>query len=279
LEAAAEERPIVKGITRNLETVQGRGKIHVLTPIGADGNSVASTLRRGSSDQGEMRLATLLFPLYIYPANNGAPWQPIIDVARQNPGLKMMMVVNPGNGPGTKVDQNYNAGIANLKAAGISMLGYVYTKYGSRQLSDVEADVLSWTKMHPEVTGIFVDNMSNKPGFESYYSGLTAYAKSLGFGLVMGNPGAVIPESYFRTVDVAVIYEHGGFPPSVSRLDPYGWYSKYPASFGMIVHDAPALDVPFIREAMTICEYISVTESYHAVPPYFGQLASVLLTP
>jgi hypothetical protein len=197
-------------------------------------------------------------------------------VATQNPSLKMLMVVNPGNGPGTKVDQNYIAAIGKLKSAGIPMAGYVYTKYGARPLSDVQADVLSWSKLHPEVSAIFVDNMSNKPGYEPYYSGLTAYAKSLGYTLVMGNPGAVIPQSYFRTVDVSIIYEHGGFPPSLSKLNPYGWYANYTSNFGMIVHDVSALDEAFIKQALTVCEYISVTESYHAIPPYFQQLATLL---
>jgi hypothetical protein len=221
-------------------------------------------------------MTTLLFPLYIYPANNGAPWQPIIDASKRNPSLKMLVVVNPSNGPGTKADSNYIAAIGNLKSGGIPMAGYVYTKYGSRPQADVEADLLSWSKLHPEISSIFVDNMSNKPGFESYYSGLTAYAKSLGYASVMGNPGAAIPRSYFGTVDVSIIYEHGGYPPSHSRLNPDGWYSGHLSNFGMIAHDVPSLDESFIKQAAKICEYISITESYHAIPPYFDQLASLL---
>jgi len=223
-------------------------------------------------------MTVLLFPLYIYPADGGEPWLPVVEASEKYPALKMLMVVNPSNGPGTKVDQNYLSAIGKLASAGVPMAGYVYTKYGARPQSEVEADVLSWSQLHPEVKSLFVDNMANKPGFEQYYSAITAYARSLGYTLVVGNPGAAIPRSYSGTVDVAVIYEHGGFPPSLSRLDPYGWYGSSPSSFGMLVHDAPALDVQFLGQAATVCGYVGVTESYHAIPPYFDQLAALLST-
>src|SRR5579862_1131629 len=117
-------------------------------------------------------MATLLFPLYIYPSNGGAAWTPLLDVVRSNPAAKTLVVVNPSNGPGTSTSNDYIAGIGSLDAASVPMAGYVYTRYGSRTIQEVEQDVLAWTKLYPQVKQIFIDNMSNKPGFEQYYAGL-----------------------------------------------------------------------------------------------------------
>ena len=45
---------------------------------------------------------------------------------------------------------------------------------------EVQADMDRWRSFYPAVTGIFFDEMSNKAGLETYYAGLTAYAKSRG---------------------------------------------------------------------------------------------------
>lgn len=185
------------------------------------------------------------------------------------------MVVNPSNGPGAITDPNYASGIGSLGSAGISMVGYVYTGYGSRPLAEVEADLSSWARLYSGISGIFVDNMANEPGLEPYHSSVTACARWLGYNLVLGNPGTAIPEPYLGTLDATIIYENGGFPP-ISRLDPHGSYAGHPAKFGIIVHDVVRLDPSFVGRVKGLCEYISVTDSYHAIPTYFEQLASLL---
>jgi hypothetical protein len=221
-------------------------------------------------------MASVLFPLYVYPADKGAAWAPILDGVKAVPSAKILVVVNPSNGPGIKVDPNYESGIGLLTAAGISMAGYVYTKYGSRPSQAVEEDVSAWSQLYPQVTGIFVDNMSNKPGLEGYYSELTGRAKSLGFKMVMGNPGTQVPRTYLGTVDSTIVYENAGYPTSVKALDPQGWYAANSASIGMIAHDVQKLDVRFVQRAAQLAQYICVTESYHSIPPYFAEMLSGL---
>lgn len=221
-------------------------------------------------------MATLLFPLYIYPSNQGASWAPIVSAVKTNPLAKTIMVVNPGNGPGKSVDPNYSAAIETLSSAGIPMAGYVFTKYGARPLDSVVDDLSVWSKLYPKVSAIFVDNMANKPGLENYYTRLTGSAKSLGYRMVMGNPGSPIPTSYFGTVDSAVIYENFGYPKSAQALDPEGWYSSHRGSFGMIAHGVDVLDQEFIASAARVVEFMCVTQTYHAIPPYFEQLLSTL---
>lgn len=222
-------------------------------------------------------MPTFLFPLYIYPSNGGAPWAPLLDAVRSNPTAKTLVVVNPSNGPGERSSNDYVAGIGALDAAAVPMAGYVYTKYGSRAAQDVEQDLVTWTKLYPQVKQVFVDNMSNEPGLEQYYAGLTQYAKSLGFQRIIGNPGVAVPRSYFGTVDVIIIYENTGYPSSAAALDPQGWYSMHPGSFGMIVHGVDSLDVPLLESASKIVDYVCVTQTYHAFPPYLGDLISTIV--
>ena len=50
-----------------------------------------------------------------------------------------LAVVNPASGPGSAVDPNYVQQAAASQAAGVDVVGYVYTNYGMRSLSSVEA--------------------------------------------------------------------------------------------------------------------------------------------
>ena len=221
-------------------------------------------------------MPTLLFPLYVYPAGGGRAWNPLLEAVRDNPGLRVLAVVNPSNGPGDGVSADYTAAIEALDSSGIGMAAYVYTSYGSRPVEDVEKDLDTWAELYPKVTGAFVDNVATKPGFESYYTRVVASARSRGSSFVVGNPGAPIPESYSGVFDVTVIYENAGYPATPEALDPYGWYRLHPAAFGMIVHDAGRLDADFLIRAADYVDYVCVTESYHAFPPYLRQLASQL---
>lgn len=89
-----------------------------------------------------------------------------------NPQAKILVVANPSNGPGMKANPDYVSGIDALVSSGVGMAGYVFTKYGSRPIEDVQQDLSTWSKLYPKVTSTFMDNMSNKPGHEEYYSQL-----------------------------------------------------------------------------------------------------------
>ena len=119
-------------------------------------------------------------------------------------------MVNPDSGPGTAIDPNYVSAIAALKAAGIEVFGYIHTSYGAVSVSSLEAQMQQWVEWYAP-SGMFFDEMANTPGFEAYYSGLTAYAKSLGLETTIGNPGDDTLPAYVGTVDTIVIYEDAGF--------------------------------------------------------------------
>ena len=56
-------------------------------------------------------------------------------------------------------------------------------------LSSVVADINAYKAWYG-VSGVFLDEMSNVVGHESYYSALTSYSHSLDLATVVGNPGA-----------------------------------------------------------------------------------------
>ncbi len=176
----------------------------LMIPLAAP--SMASTQSSSSS-------GGIIIPLYSYP---GSAWGTIITQKAAHPSVPITVIVNPDSGPGASKDPNYATWISKLDAAGVTVIGYVHTSYGARSAATVESEISTYKSWY-QVTGIFLDEMANVPGYESYYSSLTSYAHSLGFSLVVANPGAAVPSSYVGTADVIVIYESAGVP-SASTL-------------------------------------------------------------
>ena len=220
----------------------------------------------------------IMIPLYTYP---GSTWTNVIAVQNANPGVPIVAIINPNSGPGATMDPNYVSGILNLQAAGVTVIGYVPTGYGSRSIAAVESMVNDYKSWYP-VTGIFFDEMSNMVGYESYYSTLNAYAKSLGFAYTVGNPGADTIPSYIGTVNTIVIYENQGLP-SLSSLE--GWHSQYgKGNFAMMAYGVQSINQSYPSTASPHVGYIYITDAelpnpYDALPPYLAVVASALATP
>ncbi|HKU33443.1 MAG TPA: spherulation-specific family 4 protein, partial [Candidatus Nitrosotalea sp.] len=141
----------------------------------------------------------IMIPLYTYPTDSS--WTTVINVKNAHPNVPMIVIADvSGSGAGTSIDSNFLQGINNLKAAGITVLGYDDTAYGSRAVSQVETEASNWYNWY-HVNGIFFDEMNNVPGGESYYSNLSSYVKSLGMTMTVGNPGTTTLTSYVGTVD------------------------------------------------------------------------------
>ncbi len=94
---------------------------------------------------GSVRMAV---PAYFAP---GPEWQRLIAAA---PTVGMI-IVNPASGPGTSTDPQYTQAIAQARAAGIVVLGYVSTSYGQRPVADVIADVNSYYNLY-SLSGIYL---------------------------------------------------------------------------------------------------------------------------
>ncbi len=218
-----------------------------------------------------------IIPLYTAPTDPS--WDAVVAAKQAHPSVPVVAVVNPANGPGSAVDSSYTSGIAKLTAAGVKVLGYVHTSYGSRAATDVQTDMNNWHGWYPGVTGIFFDEMANTAGQESYYSGLNSYAKGHGLTFTVGNPGQDTSSGYIGTVDVILIYENGSVP-SMAALS--GWHTSYPRqNFGVIPYRVSALDTAFIAAARQYVGYIylqsdDLPNPWDSVPSYLSSLLGAL---
>lgn len=230
-----------------------------------------------ASSQGSSSASGVIIPLYSYP---GSTWNAIIEQKQANPSVPVTVVVNPSSGPGSSQDPNYAAWINSFRAAGINVLGYVYTSYASRSASSVEADIGAYKSWY-SVNGIFLDEMSNQPGYQSYYSSLTSYAHSLGLSMVVGNPGTSVPSSYVGTVDILVIYEDSGMPSASTLASSTMGLSK--TDFAMVSYGVPSLNSFSVQTAAGYVGYLYITNEgmpnpYASLPSYFPTLMSDLQT-
>ena len=250
------------------ERVRSRSRIRTRVVIGALIVSVATLSFLGA----------LLVPLYTYP---GISWSQIIAAKQANPGVEMVVIINPNNGPGTAKDQNYVDGINNLRAAGVVVLGYDHTSYAARPLSDVKADINSYKSWY-NISGIFFDEMSNVAGNENYYVDLNQYAKSVGLGFTVGNPGANTIPSYVGTLDVIVTYENQGVPNTSSLQAMTLGMPKN--NFAVIAYGVDVWNGSAVSNVFNYANYVYVTPDqlpnpYGTLTGDFSKLVGLLASP
>jgi hypothetical protein len=180
----------------------------------------------------------LVVPAYFYPGP-GSPWSDLNNAAQTVP---LIAIANADNGPGAAVDPNYTSAINGLRAAGGSVIGYVYTSYGARPIADVKADIDQWLALYT-IDGIFVDEMTDDaaPGHLSYYGEIYNYVKSKqSIYVVVGNPGTNTLEAYLTqpTADKLVIFE--GDYLSYTAFTPASWITRHASTdFVAIVYNVP----------------------------------------
>ena len=193
---------------------------HRVSAINSVGTSTPSNTASATTQSTTTTGSTgVMVPLYVYP---GSDWTQVIQIKNAHPSVPIVAIINPNSGPGSSSDSNYLSGIQQLQAAGVKVLGYVYTSYGARSTTSVHADIDSYNNWY-HVNGIFFDEMANTSGLETYYSNLSNYVKSLGMTMTVGNPGTDTLSSYIGTVDVLDIYENPGMPSLTSLT---GWHTR-----------------------------------------------------
>jgi hypothetical protein len=145
-------------------------------------------------------------------------------------------IANLGNGPGRRRDPQTAALFANARAAGIRVVGYVYTRFGRRPLARVKRDVHRWARWYP-VDGIFVDNVTSKGGQFHYFSAVSRYIRFSGVPFVVMN-GFVTPE-YMALTDIVLMLE--GNLADFKRFRTPAWTWSFAASrMASIVYGVPS---------------------------------------
>jgi Spherulation-specific family 4 len=170
-------------------------------------------------------------PSYFYP---GSQWDQLAS-ASSTVGLT---IINPNSGPGATRDPNYVNQVNKSKAAGLQVIGYVYTKWGSRASAQVKNDIDRYYSWYG-VDGIFLDEASTDCTKESYYSDLNKYVKSKGGkGITTINPGVSTQECYINSADIIVNFE-GVYSDYLNWTAT--WETKYdPSRFWHLVYATPS---------------------------------------
>ncbi len=178
-----------------------------------------------------VRAQTMAVPAYFYP---GAYWTQM----EQAGAPLRLAVMNPANGPGAAADPNYAAAVRAAQAAGITVVGYVYTSYGARSLSAVESDVSAYYRWYG-VNGIFFDQASTSCSYASYYTTLNAFVKAEGgVARTILNPGMQTNECYVSAADILLTFE-GSDAQYVSSYSAPSWVARYsPSHFWHIIYGA-----------------------------------------
>lgn len=160
----------------------------------------------------------VLIPLYSDPPNND--WNTVISA---NSSKNIDIIANPADGVGTSKNSNYTTGITNFKQNGVGVYGYVFTGFGTRSLSVVEAEIDNWQAWY-NVDGIFVDEVSDTTSGLSYYTTLYNYIHNKGMKVVL-NFGTNTIQEYASIGDILCIYEDSSISIPFAS-----WQSNYPAS-------------------------------------------------
>ena len=213
-----------------------------------------------------------LIPLYVYPTYLGSYW----DVIEANPANVGYIIANPDTGPGTSVNSDYTTHIANMRAAGIKVLGYVDTDYAGLALSSVAATMSTWVSYYA-IDGFFFDRCPNATGSESYYATLNTHAKSTAGMITVNNYGSTFGPGYMPTADIHVITENTevNLLGDVPSLVGYEFIFRFPPSrFCHVIFDASAANLNADLAAVTTrhSRYVFLTPdaSYGSAPAFWS---------
>lgn len=194
----------------------------------------------------------ILLPLYSYP-NWYEPenyiWQNVVLAADQVP---IVAIINPHNGPdGKPPNKDYERGLKDLRQSGISILGYVYTKYGDRPIEEVQQDIDIYGKYY-DINGIFLDESASNDQQLNYYQEIYNYIKTkTNLDQVVINPGTHTNEAYLTrpTADTSVIFED--YSEAWAQYQPQTYLKRYQSKrFASLIHSVP--------DSVTMRSYIDI---------------------
>ena len=156
----------------------------------------------------------ILIPLYSYPNWYGSnyKWKKLIDMKKRYNNSNVVAIINPNNGIFDSKNSDYERGIKDLINAKIKVVGYVYTKYATRDINDIKRNIDAWVDIYKKdgVSGIFFDETSTKKEDLNFYKEISRYARQKGLDFIVLNPGVTTDQSYIDSniADVIVSYEN-----------------------------------------------------------------------
>jgi len=212
----------------------------------------------------------------------GSAWNTVIAAAALVPTIA---IINPDNGPGSKIESIYSTNIPLLAAAGVTVVGYVHTSYGARAIADVKADIDLYATQYPHLSGIFVDETATTASEVSYYEELYSYIMSMpGWTVDIINPGTVPASGYANAATIIVTYEDvtSGFANSAN---PSWATAANKAEFAMITYSGTSSSMQTALSAAKSKGYygwVYVTDqsesgnTYGSVPSFYAAEAAYI---
>ncbi|MCB0108131.1 MAG: fibronectin type III domain-containing protein [Caldilineaceae bacterium] len=228
----------------------------------------------------------LLLPLYRYPEwwdSASYIWD---DVAAAQQQTAITAIINPQDGPGGgPPNEDYQKGLRELQNAGVTMLGYVRTNYGKRDINLVLNDVALYADHFATygVSGIFFDEVLDTNGKIDYYAQLYSAVKATAsLNFVAVNPGTNATESYLTrpAADLVIVADLPATEWVTYRADSY--LQNYQAArFGAVI-SAASSDFAAAQTALRAAGernigYIYVTDDaepnpWDSLPSFWSQL-------
>ena len=207
----------------------------------------------------------IVVPQYFYDYDL---WQKVIDA-----DIEGFVIINPSNGPGDSSDSAYIEEIDDLIKSGKTPIGYVYTKWGDRDIEEVKDDIDTWIKLYPQIRGFFIDEASTLSDRFGYYKDLKDYINSKGEYKIVLNPGTMPEVIYFSIANVIVVYEG-----NATAIDD-NICNSYSSQSAIIVYGASETQM---REIVNKpCKYFYIsddndTNPYDSLPSYFDEEIKLL---
>jgi Spherulation-specific family 4 len=168
---------------------------------------------------------TMAIPAYFDP---GALWTKAGAAA----GVEIK-VMNPDSGVGRAFDPGYLGAVQASQAAGVLVIGYVYTSYGARSAADILTEIATYMAWYG-VDGIFLDEVSSDARLVLYYRQF-ADAVHREQSLVVLNPGTYPAEDYMHIADVVLTFE-GGFDAYRALRVPAWVWNHDPSKFWHLIY-------------------------------------------
>lgn len=203
----------------------------------------------------------IIVPAYFYDA---AFWEKLI----QSKARGSIVIINPSNGPGDVTDINYKTWISQLVGGSKIPVGYVYSSYSNRNITDVYNDIEKWIRLYPQIKGFFIDEVNVSAEAYVYYENLFKFIKMKGDYFIVLNPGTRPNDEMFNVADIVIVFEGDvkNLNTDVCALNP--------EKSSVIVYNASEDDMKHL--GLLNCAYKYFTDDggsnpYDSLPSYFNE--------
>jgi hypothetical protein len=215
----------------------------------------------------------LAVPAYFHPAVAAADWAELTAAAA---GVSAV-ILNVDSGPGVRPEPQLLAAAVLAATAGIPVLGYVDSGYGSRSLREVTVDMGRYRSWYP-VSGYFVDQASSAGRYLGHYADVAATGRALGGDRIVLNHGTHPDPRYAEVADALVTFE--GDWAAYRTAEVPVWARELPAErIWHLVYNTPAgsLAEALAKAAAGNAGTLYVTDRrganpWSGLPSYFAEL-------